>query len=392
MTYALALLLLTAPDAAVDIIDYDVDLVAVHSGYDGQECWVHARAGVVYDETAPSIVLTMQRLLLSGSDVFSGLHLMRLSEGGSHWEGPLEQPNLARQVHPDGMETVVCDFTPQWHKASKRLLGIGHTAQYRGNALAADRRRVTAYSVYDAATGVFGPWRSLQMPATATPESDPFFNSGAGSTQRVDLSNGDILLPIYHKAQDAEQFSSSVLRCAFDGETLRVLEHGNALSVPIKRGLYEPSLTQYRGRYYLTLRNDDDGYAAMSADGLHFGPPRIWRFDDGEPLGNYNTQQHWVTHSRGLFLVYTRRGADNDHVFRHRAPLFMAQVDPDRLLVIRATERILIPERGARLGNFGVCRVNCKLALVTAAEWMQPAGCEKYGSDNSVYVASIRWK
>jgi hypothetical protein len=28
---------------------------------------------------------------------------------------------------------------------------------------------------------------------------------------------------------------------------------------------------------------------------------------------------------------------------------------------------------------------------VTVAEWMQPVGCEKYGSDNSVYAARIRW-
>ena len=45
-----------------------------------------------------------------------------------------------------------------------------------------------------------------------------------------------------------------------------------------------------------------------------------WTFDDGSELGNYNTQQHWVTHSDGLFLVYTRRGADNDDIARHRAP------------------------------------------------------------------------
>jgi hypothetical protein len=29
---------------------------------------------------------------------------------------------------------------------------------------------------------------------------------------------------------------------------------------------------------------------------------------------------------------------------------------------------------------------------VTVAEWMQPRGCEKYGSDGSVWVARIGWK
>jgi hypothetical protein len=109
-------------------------------------------------------------------------------------------------------------------------------------------------------------------------------------------------------------------------------------------------------------------------------------------LGNYNTQQHWVAHSAGLYLVYTRRGANNDHVFRHRAPLFVARVDPERLCVLRATERAVVPERGARLGNFGVTTVNRDETWITVSEWMQPRGCEKYGSDNSVYAARLRWR
>lgn len=372
--------------SAFTVVDYDIDRVVARSGYDGERCWVHARAGAIAGEP-PVVVMTMQELDVSGSDLFYGLHLMRSFDLGKTWKGPVAQPVFARQRDDDGKETVVCDFTPKWHTATGVLLGTGHTAQYRGNRLAQDRRRVAAYAVYDADTDAFMPWRELVMP-----DADAFHNSGAGSTQRVDLPNGDILLPIYHKSEDAAQYSSSVLRCTFDGEILAVLEHGNALTVPIERGLYEPSLAAFQGRYYLTLRNDNDGYVAVSDDGLHFQEPRIWRFDNGEPLGNYNTQQHWVTHPDGLFLVYTRRGADNDHVFRHRAPLFIAQVDPARLCVVRDTERILVPERGARLGNFGVVRVSDAETWVTAAEWMQPAGCERYGSDNSIHVARIRWR
>lgn len=105
----------------------------------------------------------------------------------------------------------------------------------------------------------------------------------------------------------------------------------------------------------------------------------------------HNTQQHWVTHSDGLFLAYTRRGADNDHVFRHRAPLFIARIDPEKLQVIRGSEQILAPQRGARLGNFGVTQVSADETWVTVTEWMQPKGVEKYGSDNSVFVAKLKW-
>lgn len=73
-------------------------------------------------------------------------------------------------------------------------------------------------------------------------------------------------------------------------------------------------------------------------------------------------------------------------------PLFIAQVDPDRLCVMRQTERILVPQRGARLGNFGVTAVSDQETWVTVAEWMHPAGCETYGSDNSVYLARLLWK
>jgi len=121
----------------------------------------------------------------------------------------------------------------------------------------------------------------------------------------------------------------------------------------------------------------------------HAKPPRRVLFCN---LGNYNTQQHWVTHSDGLFLVYTRRGANNDHVFRHRAPLFIAQIDPERLCVIRETEKILVPEKGARFGNFGVTDVNEEQTWIVVTEWMQPIGCEKFGSNNNVFTAKIIWE
>ena len=136
----------------------------------------------------------------------------------------------------------------------------------------------------------------------------------------------------------------------------------------------------------------------MSDDGLQFSQPQPWLWDDGSELGNYNTQQHWVTHSDALFLVYTRKGASNDHVFRHRAPLFIAQVDPQSLCVKRASEHVLVPQRGARLGNFAVTAVNERETWITVAEWMQTWGPNvvippdnSSGADNSVYAARIIW-
>lgn len=377
---------------------YQIRLETVSRGYDGKTCWVHPRAGILPargEGRPPTVVLTMQRLLLTGSDVFFPLHDLHSTDLGRTWTAPREHADtLGRRAEADGVIVAACDFWPKWHAASGKLLGIGHSVRYRDNKVLEVRRRETVWSVYQPESGTWTKWTELAMP-----QEPRFFNAGAGCVQRLDLPDGQILLPIYAKGREDRQFQTSVLRCAFDGQQLQFVEQGNELTVPEGRGLYEPSLTRFRNRFYLTLRNDSAGYVAASDDGLHFSAPQRWLWDDGTDLGNYNTQQHWVTHSDGLFLVYTRRGANNDHVFRHRAPLFMAQVEPTTLRVIRATERVLIPERGARLGNFGVTVVSPTETWVTVAEWMQTWGPRiiippdnPRGADNSVYAARILWE
>jgi len=374
--------------------NYQLQLDVLSTGFDKKTCWVHPRAGAIPGKT-PKVVLTMQKLELTGSDVFHPLNDIRTDDLGKTWTKPVEHTDtLGRRNEPEGTIVGICDFTPKWHAKSKTLLGIGHTVRYQNNKVMSNRRRETPYSIYDEKTRKWTPWVTMAMP-----EGDKFYNSGAGCVQRVDLANGEILLPIYFKSQEAKQYSTTVLRCRFDGQVLSYAGHGSELVVPIERGLYEPSLSAFQGRYFLTMRNDKAGYVAVSQDGLKFNEPKKWTFDDGSDLGNYNTQQHWVTHSDALFLVYTRRGANNDHVFRHRAPLFMAQVDTEKLHIIRATEQVLVPEKGARLGNFGVVEVNEKETWVTVAEWMQtnPPNPHdytipmKYGADNRVYAARIQW-
>lgn len=407
---AISLLISCVPAARADELAYTIEVTKAQSGFDGETCWVHARAGAIppgatgNDLDQPLVVMTAQKLLLTGSDVFYRLHQSRSRDMASTWTelSPIDSfaretmgqsgtslptgASIAPHLLQPGDETTVCDFVPKWHAASQRLLGIGHSVWYRNNRVMHERPRGIAYAVYDAARESWSSWKTVDLP-----DEVRFQNAGSGSQQRVDLPGGDVLVPVYFKEPSEQQFSSAVVRCRFDGKTMHFVEVGNSLTVPIKRGLYEPSLTQYQGRFYLTLRNDDRGYVSVSDDGLHFGPQREWKFDDGQELGNYNTQQHWVTHDEGLFLVYTRRGANNDHVFRHRAPLFIARVDPEKLHVIRATEQVLVPERGARLGNFGVVDVSPNETWVTVTEWMQPAGVEKHGSDNSVFIAKLKW-
>ncbi len=381
-----------------------IDLQVIHSGYDRKSCFVHARAGMVRGLGQPfAVVLTMSKMSLERgkNDCYYELYEMRTLDGGRTWSAPVSLADVLGRVPYDGGEAVVCDFWPMWHEASRTLLGTGHSCFYQHDDQPREYpARDTVYSTYDAATGQWARWRRFQPQ-----DQEKFHSEGAGSTQRFDLPDGTILLPSYFlrtggvidDPQTTMTAASTVLHCVFDGRELRYIEHGDELYHPTGRGFGEPSLTELNGRFFLTLRNNDDGFVCAGDDGLHFGPVRPWCFDDGSTLGNYNTQQHWVTLNGRLYLVYTRKGANNDHIPRHRAPLFIAEVNPERLCVIRATEQIVVPERGARLGNFGITRISDRESWVTVSEWMQTTWpdpwdctvCEKYGADNRVYVAKL---
>lgn len=381
-------------------LDYRVHVTVVSEGFDGKTQWFQPRVGIIPPHTA---VLTATRSLIIGSDIFTALRSMQSDDLGKTWSPPVSHETaLGLRNDADGTEKVICDTTPAWHAATRKLLATGHTARYLGTHLAPrPYRRGTPYTVYDPGTRTWTLWRLLEMP---DPEGK-FFNAGAGCTQRVDLPNGDILLPIYFLDCSGQGdpkknfYRATVVRCRFDGVTLRYVEHGDELSCPDPRGFCEPSLTWFGGQFLLTIRNDVRAYVAVSHDGMHFETPVHWTFDDGQELGSCNTQQHWITHSDGLFLVYTRRGANNDHVFRNRAPLFMAQVDPERLVVVRSTERILLPEKGAQFGNFGVVNASAGESWVVDAEGMQGDAQKPFdiartiqrGANNRLYLCRIVW-
>ncbi len=349
--------------------------------------WWQARTAYVPGEK-DRWVTTMSETGKATSHDFHDIYESTSFDRGLTWSRPVRVPKLRRTKQPDGYEVAPGDLWPTWHAKTGRVLVTGKTFNFaegkRENAL---RERVS-YAVMDPQAGSWGPMRFLSMP-----EKDhggfTITGANAGNTQRVDLPGGDVLLPVrYWRDPKKYNFTSVVARCGFDGKTLTYKEHGSELSVPRGRGLYEPSLTRFEGQYFLTLRADHSGYVTRGKDGLHFEPIQEWLFDDGKPLGSYNTQQHWVTVGGGLFLVYTRRGAGNDHMFRHRAPLFIAQVHPGSLRVIRKTERVLIPENQATLGNSGICRVSDKESWVTCGEGLLRLGKRK-GQRNKVLFVRI---
>ena len=369
---------------------YEVKLDVMHQELSSDFCWFHPRIAAIplVDSETPIVICTLQKHL-GVSDHYSGVYFMRSDDGGTTWTPPtLPQELDSRKV--DGETIAVCDVTPGWHRQSGRLLAIGTKLRYSDageQLLDQPRSHQCAYATYDPETGFWTEWKMLAMPD----EEAKHFLVAPGCVQWLVRPDGTLLVPMYFKSGGNERYQSTVLHCRFDGTMLELIEKGDELSLEEGRGLYEPSLVLFRGTYYLTLRNDARGYVTTSQDGLHFEPVQPWTFDDGSDLGSYNTQQHWLVHDQGLFLSYTRRGANNEHIVRNRAPIFLAQVDPAKKHVIRATEKVLIPERGVMLGNFGAAAITPNESWVTDAEYMAEGKVHPRGANGSVFAARVQW-
>ena len=372
-------------------VPFTIRLETILTHDDGRFLWYHPRAAAIPSargDALPPILITLQKHLRT-SDHYSGLSVLDSADMGRTWTGPRPVAELDRVHEPGGVDIAVADVTPMFHPRSGKVLAVGAQVRYspRGEQLE-DRPRSnqTAYAVLDPKTGRWTNWRRIEMPA-----GESFNFARSACAQFVVEADGSVLLPFYIARSADAPYSVTVVRCTFDGDALVYRENGDVLSLNVDRGLYEPSLIRLGGRYFLTIRNDRRGYVTTGGDGLRFRPVKPWTFDDGDDLGSYNTQQHWLAHGDGLFLVYTRRGANNDHIERHRAPLFIAQVDPDRLHAIRATERELVPERGAELGNFGASVVTDRESWVTVAEGIWNDQARRRGAKGAVFAARVVW-
>jgi hypothetical protein len=349
----------------------------------------------------PGVMIVSQETEKEGSHRYRDLWQLESIDLGKTWSAAKRIPELARKKLPNGDEQAIGDVTPAWHEKTETVLATGKTFTFRGGTKEDRLAEQVSYAVFKPTSynPLVGTWSEMKI--LALPEKDksgaPLTSPNSGCQQRVDLPNGDILLPVrYRRGREAVDYTTIVTRCKFDGRTLTYVEHGNELHHTNGRGFGEPSLAKFGDRYFLTIRNEAAGYVASSDDGLNYSKPIQWTYDDGTPVPTYNTQQHWVAHeTHGLYLVYTRRGAGNDHIFRHRAPLFIARVDtsqsdPAKLQLIKATEQILMPHDHADLGNFGVTVVSPSETWVVAGEGLQLGKRNK--ERNKVLVAKILWE
>ena len=359
----------------------------------GGRTWFHPRACMLPGADGQPIAL-MNLQEIGGSDYFGQVHWSISEDFGRSWGEPQPITALGRDPVPgrtDGLLAAVCDVTPQYHPPTKTVLALGHVVFYKGDYFAR-REQLPRYPIYVTRSSS-GVWSQRKIMAWDDPRGGYIYSNNCG--QRVVLPNGDIQMSFTFGPQ-AEARMVAGVHAAFDGDQLRVKQVGPPLHNAAGRGLLEPSVTEFGGRFWLTIRAEDNrGYVSVSENGLNWGQQQAWAWEDGTPLEMSTTQQHWLTHSDGLFLVYTRKDPTNLNVIRWRSPLWVAQVNTDKRCLIKQSEQVVLPMMGdgvnqpdqvALMGNFNITHASPDEAWVTVGEWLPRSD---YRGD--VLLARIHW-
>ncbi len=304
----------------------------------------------------PSGRLYMALQTIGGSDYYGPVEYSVSDDDGYTWSKPEAVPTLGwRDLKGYEMANEgVCDTVVNYDAASDSMLFVGHNCFYRNkrfmdtlghwgkNDFAPELKIRGVYS----ALRNDGTWTPRQTIAPEDFAANVSFSCGCG--QPVVRHDGEWLMAFYGQELDHSPFCFvTVYRERFDGTSFQLLEHGSILVHRVGRGLMEPSIIEFQGEVMLTLRAEDGkAYWSRSADGLHYAPIQPWKFDDGTNLETSSTQQHFLCTDDSLFLSYTRKNDVNEKVMRFRAPLYIAQVNPDDMTLIRDTETIAIPLDG----------------------------------------------
>lgn len=351
-------------------------------GFDGKECKINPSLV----KSGNNMFLSYKMLLLSGSDVFNDTYFVKSVDYGVTF-GANEK--LERfETREDGVRKNFSFVTEYINRFHNKWFVFGVIQNYVTEdypTISEELPRVAKFIFKDIETGRYtGELKDL-------PLSNEYFDA-VPHGQVIEYENGDFILTFSYSPKGAKKGGTLAVKYRYENEKLSIVEAGEFIEyTKAARGVCEPSMARLDDKYYLTLRTDEQGLLAVSDDGLNFGEPFAWKWDDGSVLENYNTMQRWIRHKDALYLTYTRKGANNDHVFRHRAPIFMARFDEEKLCLVKDSEVILVPELGARLGNFKVSEISENEFWLITAEWMQPIGCEKYGSDNAIWIAKVKF-
>ena len=265
--------------------------------------WLQARTGYIPGEK-PFCVTIMNQTRNRFTHDYCDIYQTISRDGGTTWSDPDPVPSLRRAETPDGYEVAPSDMWTQWHSRSAMVMASGVSFHFAGGRHEHHLRHQVVYTVMDPKTESWGPMLALELPERDH-ENLTMLAQSAGCSQRVDLPDGDVLLPLVYlpsstlnKEADTFDYSdervfynSIVARCGFDGQSLTYKEHGTQHTIsrehshrlaarrgvePSGRGLYEPSLATFEGAFFLTLRSDHSAFVTKGEDGIHFrGGPGV---------------------------------------------------------------------------------------------------------------------
>ncbi len=251
----------------------------------GDPDWDMTQARTAYAPgPKPTAITTMSKTARKGAHGYHDVFFSLSRDQGKTWTPPKTIPSLKRARQADGYEVVAGDLWPRWHQGSGQILLTGKTFNFAGGTKENFLREKISYAVMNPSTLQCGPMRIVKLPDTNR-DGKPFIAPNAGCHQWVELPNGDVILPMrYQKSAKRRNYTSTVLRCRFDGNELVFAEQGTEHNIPTRRGLYEPSVTRFKNEFFLTMRADDGAWISKSEDGLNYSPHKPWTFDDGKPL------------------------------------------------------------------------------------------------------------
>ena len=204
--------------------------------------FLQSRLAMVPQMTDTSFIIT-QSVYGYGTHAYGDLYMMKKPSAKAKWGFPEIIGALARQVTSGGYVKAFGDVTPAWHEKTQTVLCTGKSffayAQNTGDS-PLNKKRVDIENMQEIAYAVYSPgenqWSKLK--SVVVPEKldngDDFVEVNAGCTQRVDLPNGDVLLPIRYKRNGF--YVSTVILCAYDGQELKYKKHGSLLTIEKGRG------------------------------------------------------------------------------------------------------------------------------------------------------------
>lgn len=324
---------------------------------------------------------------INNSDVYAAPMYSISSDQGKTWSKPQPITPLKSVELNDGSGTVEGFADPRpFVLPDGKVIVIGCATFYKGNTLSVlakdkkaqkpvEHKAPSYYAIWSPESGQWSQRYTLELPGVDTKRYS------SACTQIAIRKDGKIIVPLYVDINVKVEHESPIHQHRFGAMTalyeykngkLEFTGKSDILSIPIKRGMCEPSVIEFAdNRFAMTIRAEDKNmYCAVSDDGINWSKPQPWKWQDGSAIVTDSTQQHWVRLGKKVFLVYTRNDGSNSKIMRYRAPMYIAEALPEKAQLIKASEKVVFPRATlngveALLGNFHCTQIDNNAALVS---------------------------